>query len=104
MTLAPGTTLGPYEPLPRGRALFDYWTSNAGGPCERRLLETLASATKLSRGALARISGYRPTSGTFATGLARLRKLRLIEGKNMIHLTKTLAEALATPNPVGGSS
>lgn len=87
--------LGAVEPLPTGRALLEYWKTNAGGRCERLILEELAAVYPrvVPKHELALRTGYQATSGGFRNSLSRLRTLQLIKGSADLALASTLAEA-----------
>ncbi len=73
--------LGPYDPLPTGRALIDYWIAKlprAEGVILRALIE--AGPDGLSQEDLGARTGYSTTSGGFFGALAKLRALQLIGG------------------------
>lgn len=88
-------SLGDVEPLPRGKALLEYWMTNAGGRCERRIIEELAAVYPrvVPKHELALRTGYQATSGGFRNSLSRLRTLQLIKGGADLALASTLAEA-----------
>jgi len=73
------TDLGPVEPLPRGRALVDYWC-NRLGKCEREIVRELVRIypKATDHATLANRTGYQPTSGGFKNALSKLRTLELI--------------------------
>ncbi len=95
--------LGDVEKLPRGRDLLEYWKANAGGLCERTILDVLAAAypQRLPKDRIAaetarfRDDGepYSASSGGFRNALSRLRTLELVNGKSELSLASTLAEA-----------
>lgn len=74
--------LGSFEPLPTGRALRTWWIGKLP-KCEATLLDIVMSAhpASLSRSKVAELSGYSPTSSSFANGLSKLRTLDLIRGR-----------------------
>ncbi|MDX6480341.1 MAG: hypothetical protein QOG85_851 [Gaiellaceae bacterium] len=88
--------LGSVEPLPSGRALLDYWMTNAGGKAERLILGELADVhpRTLTPAALANRVGYEGTGGGFRNALGRLRTLQLVKGRVDVGLTPMLAEVL----------
>jgi len=88
--------LGPFEPLPRGRALLEYWRAHIGDPPARRILEELARVhpDKLSRSALAQRTGYSVRGGAYAKPLRLLRGFGLISGSREIGLSRELADAI----------
>lgn len=89
--------LGAFEPLPCGLALLEYWKTNAGGKCERLILDELAAVhpRALTKEAVASRTGYQPTSGGFRNALSRLRTLQLIKGRGEVGLSAALAGAIA---------
>lgn len=84
--------LGHVEPLPRGRALLEYWMANAGGKCERAILDVLASAypRAVAKDVVAERAGYQATSGGFRNSLSRLRTLQLMSGGAELRLADPL--------------
>ena len=87
--------LGSYEPLPTGRALFDYWLKEIGTDSGAgRMLSALSEAypNSLSRVELAERSNLSAATGTFGTYLSRLRGLELIDGKSDLVLSEELIE------------
>lgn len=83
--------LGPFDPLPRGRALLDHWYGQLG-KAERKALESLAEVypRTLSKTQLAARAGYEANGGGFSNALSRLRTLELIVGKAEIRASETL--------------
>lgn len=73
--------VGPLQPLPVGWALLDYWVARVG-PCAGAILTHLATTypKTADRVELANVTGYSPSSGSFASALAKLRTLALIDG------------------------
>lgn len=73
--------LGPWEPLPQGRALFDHWCSMLG-KSERTVLQALVDAypMSLTKPLISQHSGYSETSSGFKNALSKLRTLELAEG------------------------
>lgn len=86
-------TLGPYEPLPTGRALADWWMGRLSGP-ERKLLGALVDAypRPLTKDELAERTGYVADGGAFNNPLSRLRSLELAEGRGEIRASEALFE------------
>lgn len=72
--------LGPFEPLPTGAALLDYWRSQLP-KAERSILTVLEEAYPegLAKEEVAARAGYEPTGGGFNNALGKLRALELIE-------------------------
>ncbi len=88
--------VGPVEPLPTGRALFDYWCGRVK-KAPREILIVLdeiwpEGMTPEAVGA-STASGYSPTSSSFRNALSKLRTLKLIEGSGEVRLRDDFAEA-----------
>lgn len=83
--------LGPFTPLPRGRALLQHWLGQLS-KAERKALEELASVypRTLSKEQLAHRAGYEPNGGGFNNALSRLRTLELIRGSREIKASEDL--------------
>lgn len=74
--------LGPYDPLPTGRALFGWWLDGSRlSPAEKDILRVLDRSPGLNGPAVAAAVG-KEYSGGFRNYLAKLRTLRLIKGTN----------------------
>lgn len=73
--------LGHVEPLPRGPALLEYWSERVG-PCASAILERVVTEypKSVDRTELASTTGYSASSGGFASALAQLRTLALLDG------------------------
>lgn len=73
------------EPLPRGRALLDYWMRQLRKKAEREVLEVLYEAypDSLTPEEVAERtpSGYAPGGGGFRNALGKLRTLELVHGR-----------------------
>lgn len=85
--------LGAFEPMPSGRALFDWWRQRLSGP-EQRILTALREARLVHVDAvvptdLATRSGY-GYNGSFRNNLSSLRTRGLIEGYKTIALAEDL--------------
>jgi uncharacterized coiled-coil protein SlyX len=80
------STLGDFEPLPRGEELQEWWMAKLGKG-ERELLKVLIRhyPNELTRAELGERAGYEPTGGSFGTYLSRLRT------KELIHPTRLIA-------------
>jgi hypothetical protein len=91
ITQAGLAALGPFEPLPRGRALLDYWLGQLG-KAERKALEALAEVypRTLSKAQLAARAGYEADGGGFNNALGKLRSLELIAGRGEIRASEDL--------------
>ena len=83
--------LGPYDDLPTGRRLFDYWCGKLG-KAERSILTALEvySGKAVSKVTLAISAGYEAKGGAFNNALSKLRTLQLIEGSSSIRLAEEL--------------
>jgi len=73
--------LGPYEELPQGKALLEYWLQELGGGASR-MLQALADAypRALSNEEIGTAAGISASSGTFSTYMSRMRGLELVTG------------------------
>ena len=78
-----GLALGPFEPLPQGRALIDYWLNhNSFGPCERKILaELIAHPNGLTAQELCERTNYQYAGG-FRNSLSSLRTAGVMIGSN----------------------
>lgn len=83
--------LGPYDVLPTGRDLFDYWKHRVG-KTEGAVLDELRSVhpRALDRIALANRIGKAADGGRYNNVLGYLRTLNLIAGKGEIRLSEEL--------------
>jgi hypothetical protein len=83
-----GISTGPYEPLPTGQALIDYWM-NQLGKAERSILSVLIESypSALIKEELAALSGYEASGGGFNNALSKLRTLELIQGRGELKAT-----------------
>lgn len=83
--------LGPYDPLPHGKALLDHWLRQLG-KAERKALEALAEVypRTLSKVQIASRAGYEPDGGSFNNALGKLRTLELIEGRGELKASDNL--------------
>jgi len=76
--------VGKVEPLPKGKALLEYWCAKLD-KCPRTLLTVIYDAghmreTAVTKEYIAEQSGYSESSSGFANGLSTLRTLELISG------------------------
>jgi hypothetical protein len=80
--------LGPYDPLPTGAALADYWLQHASfGKCERAVLQALLEHPKgLTADRLCELTDYQ-YSGGFKNALTTLRTAGVLVGKNTETMT-----------------
>lgn len=83
--------LGPYEPLPTGRELLQYWLAQLA-KAERAALTALVGVypTSIPKADLALQAGYDADGGGFNNALSRLRTLELIEGRGEIRASPNL--------------
>ena len=84
--------LGPYEPLPSGRDLVEWWKREQLGKAERAILDVLVGAWPgaVTIEAIAAATGYSATSGGFRNSLSRLRSLQLAGGRGELTVSDTL--------------
>jgi hypothetical protein len=85
--------LGPYDPLPTGRALLDHWLSQLD-KAPRLVLSHLAASypDQVGKRELAEAIGYESSGGGFNNALSRLRTLELISGSNKLMAAEELFE------------
>jgi hypothetical protein len=78
-----GLRLGPFDPMPSGQALIDYWLNHRSfGQCERRILGELVQHPKgLTAAQLCELTDYQ-YSGGFKNALSNLRTAGVITGRN----------------------
>jgi uncharacterized protein len=90
--------LGPWEPLPAGAALIDYWR-NRLGKAERLILDALTQAypDALTKEEVAANAGYEPRGGGFNNALGRLRTLELVQGRGELRASDNLFERSVDP-------
>jgi hypothetical protein len=84
MAITPeGEACGPFDPLPTGQALIDYWLNhNSFDKCHRAILAALVEQRAgLTAEELCEVTGYQ-FSGGFRNALGDLRKAGVIEGSN----------------------
>lgn len=86
--------LGPFDPLPTGPALRDWWKQHHLGKAERAVLDVLTDAwpNPVSVDEIAQATGYSPTSGGFRNALSRLRSLELAAGRGELVISDQLME------------
>jgi hypothetical protein len=73
--------LGPYEALPTGRRLLEWYCANKLSAPEAKILRAIATGDySHQRDALAEAVAYHPNAKSFTNGLGRLRGLGLVEG------------------------
>lgn len=89
--------LGPYEPLPAGRALAEWWQRHGGlGKAEREILGVLVdhAPARLTPEQVAAYtpSGYEPRGGGYRNAMGRLRTLGLIVGRGGVAAAPELFE------------
>lgn len=80
-----GLATGPYEPLPSGQALIEFWMRQLGR-AERAILSCLIEAysSSLTKEEIAAITGYEANGGGFNNALSKLRTLELIHGRREV--------------------
>jgi hypothetical protein len=83
--------LGPYESLPTGTALHEFWLGKCG-KAERAVLTELLNAypDPVTKNVLAQNTGYEPDGGGFNNALSRLRTMELIEGRGEMRAAAVL--------------
>ncbi len=86
-------TLGSYEPLPTGEALWEYWYNKLSKP-EGMILQALIynHPNAMNRAQIAVATGYSDTSGSFNNSLSKLRTLELIDGYKQMKAAESLFE------------
>lgn len=93
---AAGEACGPFDPLPEGEDLINYWLTHSSlGKCERAILSALLDQPSgMTSDELCETTGY-SYSGGFKNSLAKLRTAGLIQGRNTetMTATETLLEA-----------
>jgi hypothetical protein len=86
--------LGPYQPLPTGRELIEWWKREQLGKAERNILDVLVirwpAAVPVDD--IAAETGYSATSGGFRNALSRLRSLQLASGRGELTINDALME------------
>ena len=85
---AEGFATGPYEALPSGQELIEYWMRQLG-KAERSVLSVLVDSypRALSKEEVAALSGYEASGGGFNNALSKLRTLELIQGRGELRAT-----------------
>jgi uncharacterized protein len=85
--------LGPFDLLPTGRALLDYWLGELN-KAESLSLRAIAEAypRRISVEAVAAAAGYESKGGGFRNALGKLRTLQLIEGRGELRASDALFE------------
>ncbi len=83
-----GRACGPFEPLPTGEALVEYWLNHQRfGKCERAILRVLVdNPDGLTKEELCSLTEYN-YSGSFQNALGTLRTTGLIVGRNSERMT-----------------
>lgn len=72
--------LGPFDPLPTGRALIDYWMRELPEAATKILTVCLGAYPKpVTREHLARVTGYPDGGSSIRNNLSKLRGLELVE-------------------------
>jgi hypothetical protein len=85
--------LGPFEPLPTGRALLNHWLGQLT-KAESSALRAIAGAypRRISVEDVAGAAGYEAKGGGFRNALGKLRTLQLIEGRGDVRASDALFE------------
>ena len=88
--------LGPYQPLPAGRELIQWWKREQLGKAERNVLDVLVSRwpAAVPVDQIAAETGYSATSGGFRNALSRLRSLQLASGRGELVINDALMEVV----------
>lgn len=76
--------LGPFQPLPTGEALRDYWRSRLGDSGKRKIFDAVVAAypNPIHKLDVSEKTGISTEGGTWRTYLGELRGLELITGTN----------------------
>lgn len=84
--------LGPYDPLPAGADLREWWKTTHLGKAERSILDVLANEwpQPVAMDVIADRTGYSASSGGFRNALSRLRSLELAAGRGELVLSESL--------------
>ncbi len=84
--------LGPYDPLPTGAELREYWQGRLGQSGKRKIFDAVIAAypNSISAAEVSRKAGISNTSGTWGTYLAELRGLELISGRGELRASDDL--------------
>lgn len=90
ITNAGEANVGPFEPLPTGRALLDHWLAKlATGPAA--ILKAVAeSGGSISAEEAGERAGYSSGGGTFGVYVRKLRALKLVSGTTTLELQEDL--------------
>lgn len=74
-------SLGKWEPLPTGHALYEYWMRELGESGASRIFHHIymQNGNACDRATIGRETGMSPNSGTFSTYVSKLRSLELID-------------------------
>lgn len=86
--------LGPVDPLPQGRDLFNHWMGQLDRKAEREILQVLVDAYPhaLTADAVAARTEtkYEANGGGFRNALGKLRTLELVEGRGALRASEEL--------------
>lgn len=84
--------LGPYEPLPTGDALIEYWRSRLGASGKRAIFDAVVAAypKAIDQEEVAGAVNLSSRSGTWSTYLSELRGLGLIDGRKELRASEDL--------------
>jgi hypothetical protein len=76
------TALGPFDPLPTGRALLDFWLNKLGNSGTSRMLDVLSRMypKRLTAAELGKHAGVSVDGGSFDSYLSKLRGFDLVTG------------------------
>jgi hypothetical protein len=84
--------VGPFDPLPTGRDLVEFWKRDLP-KAERLILDCLYNLrVPASKEELARGTGYEANGGGFGNALSRLRTLGLISGRSSLTMADVFFE------------
>lgn len=93
LTAAGEAAAGEVEPLPRGRALVDFWLRQLPKAAALALEALVAAYPRaLGKQELAAATGYEPNGGTFNNALGRLRSLELAAGRGEVRASDQFFE------------
>lgn len=84
--------LGPYDPLPTGQHLLEYWLQELGNSGAARILRALANSypRSMNRTQVGDAAGMSSDGGSFNTYLSKLRTLELITGRGELLASEEL--------------
>lgn len=84
--------LGPYEPLPTGDALIEYWRHRLGDSGKRKIFDAVCAAypRAITQDVVSRETNISTSGGTWRTYMAELRGLGIIEGRGELRASEDL--------------